>query len=242
MLTIREAMEVFIAGWVYTRRMERTISVDDFHGMPHLSFSGAPTMRQRFDEFMILDVPADEVVRLVRGAFAEVPHLLTAFTNAPEETVIAYGRQNYHLESREYLMAVDLSSAGFSAPDYLAVGQVASEEERLWFNTAHEREVVPLHALADKRLGYYYVRFGDDLACEGRCAMTEANIALIDSVYTAEAYRRRGLGSSLMQAILANAAARGAAYSVLAASEDGHKLYLTLGYEVLADMLVFEAD
>jgi GNAT superfamily N-acetyltransferase len=245
MLTIREAMEAFVAGWVYTRRMERTITVGDFHGMPHLRFSGAPTMRKRPDEFMVLNKSADEVIRLVRGAFAEVPHLLMAFTNAPEETVIAYGRQNYHLNSREYLMAIDLASAGFSAPDYLAVGRVASEEERVWFNTPHGREVIPPRALGDERLGYYYVRFCDVLACEGRCAITDANdanIALIDSVYTAEAYRRRGLGSALMTAILANAAGRGAGYSVLVASEDGQKLYLTLGYEVLADMLVFEAD
>src|SRR6185503_11776142 len=119
MLTIREALEAFVAGWVYTRRMERTITVDDFHGMPHLSFSGAPTMRQRFDEFMILDKPAEEVVKLVRAEIADAPHLLTAFTNEPEETVIAYGKQNYHLNSREYLMAVDLRVAAFSAPDYL---------------------------------------------------------------------------------------------------------------------------
>ncbi|MBZ0288693.1 MAG: hypothetical protein K8I30_13835 [Anaerolineae bacterium] len=45
MLTIREAMAAFISGWVYTRRMERTITVGDFQGMPHLSFSGAPELR-----------------------------------------------------------------------------------------------------------------------------------------------------------------------------------------------------
>jgi GNAT superfamily N-acetyltransferase len=242
MLTIGEAMAAFVAGWVYTRRMERTIAVDDFHGMARLSFSGAPELRQRFDELMILDRAADEVVGLARSAFAGIHHLLTVFTNAPEETVIAYGKQDYHLNSREYLMAIDLGEAEIAAPDYLAVGQVASEEERLWFNAAHGREVIPLHALVDERLGYYYVRFGDDLACEGRCAMTDNHIALIDSVYTAEAYRRRGLGSALMAAILADAVSKGAGYSVLAASEDGRKLYLTLGYEVLADLLVFEAD
>ena len=242
MLTIREAMEAFIDGWVYTRRMERTITVDDFHGMPHLRFSGAPTMRQRFDELMILDRTAEEVVGLVRPSFADILYLLNVFTTTPEETVITYGKYNYHLHSREYLMAIDLRMAGITAPDYLAVAQVASEEERTWFNQAHGREVIPLRALGDARLGYFYVRFGDDLACEGRCAMTEKSIALIDSVYTAGAYRRRGLGSTLMRAILADAAARGAVYSVLAASEDGHKLYLTLGYSVLADMLVFEAD
>ncbi|MBZ0288694.1 MAG: GNAT family N-acetyltransferase [Anaerolineae bacterium] len=191
---------------------------------------------------MILDREADDVVGLVRLALNEIPHLLNVFTTTPEQAVIAYGKQDYHLNSREYLMAIDLGEAEISAPDYLAVGQVASEEERLWFNAAHGREVIPLHALVDERLGYYYVRFGDDLACEGRCAMTETHIALIDSVYTAEAYRRRGLGSALMAAILADAATKGADYSVLAASEDGRKLYLTLGYAVLADMLVFEAD
>lgn len=241
MLTIREAMEAFIAGWVYTRRMERTITVNDFHGMPHLRFSGAANMRQRPDEVMILDRAADEVVPLISDALASVPYVLNVFTTTPDETVIAYGKHGYYLHSREYLMVIDLRTAGITAPDYVAVGQVVTEEERLWFNAAHGREVIPPRAMGDERLGYFYVRFGDDLACEGRCALTD-EIALVDSVHTAETYRRRGLGSALMSAILADARAKGANYSVLIASEDGRELYLTLGYSVLADVLVFAAD
>jgi hypothetical protein len=50
------------------------------------------------------------------------------------------------------------------------------------------------------------------------------------------------LGSALMLRMLVDAAERGATYSALVASEDGRKLYLTLGYQVLTDMLVLEPD
>jgi GNAT superfamily N-acetyltransferase len=242
MLTIREAMDAFIAGWVYVRGMERMIRVSDFHGMPYLRFGSAPGLADRPDELMILERAADEVVGLARPAFGEQPYRLNVFTTTPEQAIIDYGRLGYRVASWEYLMAVDLRTATISVPDHATARRVTSEAERLWFNGAHEREVIPARAMGDERVGYYYIRLGNDLACEGRCGMTDTQIVIADSIRTAEAYRRRGLGSILMKALLTDAAAKGTVYGALVASEAGRNLYLTLGYAMLADLVIFEAE
>jgi GNAT superfamily N-acetyltransferase len=234
-------MDAFIAGWLYSRQMERDIMiVSKSEAVLHLRFSAPPLMRQRPDEYMIFQASRDDIKRIIREADVDRPHLLTVFTNDPQATLDTYAQYHYLLFAREYLMAVALEPKRFSTAGDVVVRRVSSEAERQWFNRAREREVIPPHALGDPRLSYYYVRHGDLLICEGRCILTPDKIAVVDSIYTAEAYRRRGLGAALMRTMLNDAAQRGAQYSALAASDDGRQLYLTLGYTVLADMLSLE--
>jgi GNAT superfamily N-acetyltransferase len=242
MLTIRQAMEAFIAGWGYSRSMERQITVSDVGGLTRVQFGHNPLLKPRPDEFMILDVPPDDVMQVIRPTFATIPHRLSIFTQQPDETLAAYTRYGYHLYMNQYLMAVDLHEATFIAAEGVVVESVDSEAKRLWFNRKREREVIPARALNDPHMGCYYVRIGDDLAAEGRYMLTPENITVMDLIYTTEAYRRQGLGSALMQRMLIDAAGRGSPYSALVASDDGRKLYMTLGYEILSDLLVLEPD
>ncbi len=242
MLTTRAAMNAFIAGWTYSRALERKVTVSDFHGLKQVQFGDTPVLQSRPQEFLILDVPPDEVIRLLRPAVAQVPHRLSVFTDQPEDTLAAYAGYAYHLFMQQYLMAIDLTTTKLAPVEGIAVERVTSEEARRWFNYMRQREVIPPSVLNDARMSCYYIRFGDDLACEGRCIFTPDNIAVIDMIYTSDAYRRRGLGGALMLKMLLDAAEYGAAYSALVASEDGRKLYLTLDYQVLADLLVLEPD
>ena len=38
MLTTREAMEAFIAGWTYSRAVERKVTVSEVHGLKRVTF------------------------------------------------------------------------------------------------------------------------------------------------------------------------------------------------------------
>lgn len=242
MLTIREAIDAFIKGWVYSRRMEREITLLQFGAITRVRFGEAANVRSHFDEFMIHEMPAAEVLALLQDEVS-TPHLLSVFTTEVETSLAAYAAYHYHLRAHEYLMALKLPGENLPSAADVPIDRVTTEAERQWYNTVHEREVIPPRALGDSRIGYYFVRIDDELACEARCILTPENVALIDSVYTADAYRRRGLGSANMTKILNDAAAQNnVAYSVLVASEDGRKLYLTLGYQVLADMLILELD
>jgi GNAT superfamily N-acetyltransferase len=64
----------------------------------------------------------------------------------------------------------------------------------------------------------------------GRAVSTTAPQALVVNVYTAPAWRRRGLGRLLMQHVLDGARAAGASSVVLHASDAGRPLYEGMGF------------
>jgi GNAT superfamily N-acetyltransferase len=68
-------------------------------------------------------------------------------------------------------------------------------------------------------------------AADGRVVMI-GDSAIFDRIATGEAHRRRGLGRALMAALHARAQERGAARGLLAATQAGHALYMTLGWTV----------
>ncbi|WP_433553479.1 GNAT family N-acetyltransferase [Micromonospora zamorensis] len=69
------------------------------------------------------------------------------------------------------------------------------------------------------------------VAASGR--LTTADVfGIVDQVETAPAHRRRGLGSVVMRSLATHANRLGADTGVLAATDDGHRLYRTLGWTV----------
>jgi GNAT superfamily N-acetyltransferase len=60
------------------------------------------------------------------------------------------------------------------------------------------------------------------------------SFAVIDSVDTEPAFRRRGLASALMQRLVADAHAQGATVGLLVATDAGLKVYERLGWTLLA--------
>lgn len=72
-----------------------------------------------------------------------------------------------------------------------------------------------------------------ELAASGRIAMHQA-CAVFDQIVTSESHRRRGLGTVVMQSLDAIAAQANVAERLLAATEDGRGLYLSLGWRLLS--------
>ncbi|HEU4947406.1 MAG TPA: GNAT family N-acetyltransferase [Kribbella sp.] len=62
--------------------------------------------------------------------------------------------------------------------------------------------------------------------------------AVADRIETDPAHRRRGLGSAVMAALVEAAAAQGAKRGILIASRDGLRLYRSLGWKVVADIVI----
>jgi GNAT superfamily N-acetyltransferase len=75
------------------------------------------------------------------------------------------------------------------------------------------------------------------VAASGRMAVVGTD-AIADRIETEPAHRRRGLGSAVMAALVEAAAAQGATRGILAASRDGLRLYRSLGWKVVADIVV----
>ncbi|MEV0503993.1 GNAT family N-acetyltransferase [Streptomyces spectabilis] len=78
-----------------------------------------------------------------------------------------------------------------------------------------------------------YVRVRDAAggqAAKGQMALL-AEVAVVDRVVTAEAHRRRGLGSFVMRTLADHAVDRGVGFGVLGATDAGRALYETLGWK-----------
>ncbi len=88
-----------------------------------------------------------------------------------------------------------------------------------------EREGDVFHALVDAPDG--------TLASKGRIVIVD-DAAIFDRIATDAAHQRRGLGRALMGALHATARDLGATRGLLAATQDGHALYTTLGWRVQA--------
>ncbi|WP_144069963.1 GNAT family N-acetyltransferase [Nonomuraea indica] len=74
-----------------------------------------------------------------------------------------------------------------------------------------------------------------EMAARGQMAVAGAT-AVVDQVETAHHHRRRGLGTIVMKALAAHAAAGGAGTGVLVATPAGRSLYETLGWCVHTPM------
>ncbi len=78
------------------------------------------------------------------------------------------------------------------------------------------------------------------VASSGRMAVVGTD-AVADRIETDPAHRRRGLGSAVMAALVEAAEARGATRGILIASRDGQRLYRSLGWKKVADIVVARA-
>nr|WP_223184353.1 GNAT family N-acetyltransferase [Streptomyces sp. CBMA152] len=76
-----------------------------------------------------------------------------------------------------------------------------------------------------------------EVAARGTIAVVGAD-AVADRIETDAAHRRRGLGRAMMSALAEAAVAQGARTGLLIASEEGQRLYSSLGWRHEADVLI----
>lgn len=109
-------------------------------------------------------------------------------------------------------------------PEYLMNTRLSSEPPAV--APEYELEVTASGSVIDAVITHH-----GEAAARGKAALA-GEYAVIDQVVTEPAHRRRGLGSSVMQALAQAATGRGAATGVLVATADGLALYSRLGWTV----------
>ncbi|WP_027814335.1 GNAT family N-acetyltransferase, partial [Burkholderia cenocepacia] len=83
-------------------------------------------------------------------------------------------------------------------------------------------------------------RLDGQIAATARYGFASPRDIVVDRVGTAEAYRRRGLATQLLAAIVAHARHRGARRVWLISTEAGQPLYRAAGFTLLAAVAVDE--
>ena len=75
------------------------------------------------------------------------------------------------------------------------------------------------------------------VAAKGTMGLSDTD-AVADRIETMPAHRRRGLARVVMGALARTAAGQGAEHGILIASQDGQRLYTTLGWRTVAEVLI----
>ncbi|TCC45927.1 N-acetyltransferase [Kribbella pittospori] len=99
----------------------------------------------------------------------------------------------------------------------------------------HERYA--LHTELESDLIITRATLHGGVVSSGRMAVVGED-AVADRIETDPAHRRRGLGSAVMASLVETAAAQGAKRGILIASIDGLRLYRSLGWKVVADIII----
>ncbi|MEV0200127.1 GNAT family N-acetyltransferase [Nonomuraea sp. NPDC050691] len=148
---------------------------------------------------------------------------------APPEEVAPWLPPSWDVQGPEYMMTAPLDPA---PPRTRGVtGMTAAARAGVAAPTGYTLAVTTRAGVTVARL----LTTAGEMAARGQMAIAGAT-AVVDQVETASNHRRRGLGTIVMRALTATAAAGGAADGVLVATPAGRSLYETLGWAVHTPM------
>ena len=244
--TIERVVETFVRGFAFTRSFTHPYLPERVG--PLWVVRDAPRKNPadyRREEWVPVDVDPAQVDRLARrhtrGRFCVCAALAAGEDDA--STRAAYKALGYRLNVTEPLMAHALGRVP-RFPEPLPVRRVTTPDlaDRL-ARAARSRQVLPEHLSPDAPLRQYVALEGDRPVGWVRSIVVPTaggrTTTWVSNMYVEPAYRRRGVGRSLLARMLRDDRSHGSALSVLSASHTGALLYPLLGYETIGELLVF---
>jgi ribosomal protein S18 acetylase RimI-like enzyme len=203
----------WLEGWRLCRGLEPVIEYDD-------AYAAVLRMPGRERELFARSDDAEIVHRLATELTQDT--WLTVTTQSGDEIarrLAAAGARPF--EEQKTLMSIDLR-------DQPTTAQVVTPPVAVELESA-----APLE--------YVRVRIDDTVAAHGMVAIV-GDDAVMHDIQTDPAYRRRGLGSIVMDGLGRRALERGATTGLLMATTDGFHLYRKLGWLPEATMVTASGD
>ncbi|MEU1850955.1 GNAT family N-acetyltransferase [Streptomyces sp. NPDC019990] len=211
-----ELIRRWLNGWTVARSLPESEPV----GSPEDGLRSKCDQPGRDVEVFALraDEEPESLTRLAAAvAAARQTTWLTVPTLRPATVEVVVGAAGLELLHRsEWIMTIDLTEHPQHAP--------AAPYERE-VRTEGPVTVVSLHDSSG------------EVAARGTIAVVGTD-AIADRIETDAAHRRRGLGRATMSALAEAAVAQGARTGLLIASEEGQRLYSSLGWRREADVLI----
>jgi GNAT superfamily N-acetyltransferase len=241
MLDRETTWALFVAGFTGTahaRRFGTRLARGPVRGMRFTGGEERPN--EPFDDFFVRAADPAAALAALTALNPLTEHYLTVLDDRPG-LVADYEDGGYRLSYSESLMVRDLRSVEPEESNLETVVARAKADAD-WLN-AHDPEGlrwISPDNLTDPRMSHYSVIVNGRPVARGRTLRVDADHCYVSRVYTAESLRRRGLGRSLVQRMLADDANRGARWSVLMSSAMAVGLYAGLGYQTVGTTRIFE--
>ncbi len=236
------ALEVFMRGFSSTRSFIKPYLI---HAVSEavwmLADPPGGRIPARTSEFVTYGVDSKRVLEAVERQPTE-RHTLCVLIDSPadlQETVATYKARGYRYAGREPMFALDTGQR-VSVTTYPVRRVVLPEGAAAIARAARSRQILDEHLGDGDRVCRLFAAF-DGGAPIGwvRSIRTHPECAWVSNMYVKPEYRRRGIGRSLLSAMLDDDARYGIRWSVLLASLTGALLYPHLGYREQGLLLIF---
>jgi GNAT superfamily N-acetyltransferase len=243
MLTIDHAIDVFIEGFAYTRSLHHPVEVVPAGSARVVQDLPGRRGGPRTSELIVPPgVPAEKTLAAIRAhpfAGSFFASVFAASGDDPRGVVAAMKSGGYRLLRSEALMAI--ATPAEATPDgAFSVRRVQSESDEGRVRKLCGRALRPGEACeAAPRCRLYFIEQGGEPVAWGRSVSTDPHGAYVGGLSTLPAYRRRGMATAILHAIVADDRRFGAPYSVLLASKTGELVYRKFGYTTLGMLYIF---
>jgi ribosomal protein S18 acetylase RimI-like enzyme len=235
------AVEVFARGYAFTRSFTHPYLAERVG--PLWALRDAPRRRAadyRREEWAAHGVEPAEVDRVARaGARGRFAICAVRALDEPAEPLrAAYRALGYRLTATEPVMEHALERLPpFEGP--LPVERVLTPALADAVNeAAGQRQILPEHLAPGALLRQYAALDGDRPAGWVRSVVV-GDATWVSNMWVDPAYRRRGIGRSMLARMLHDDREHGIARSVLTASHTGALLYPRVGYSQIGELLLY---
>jgi ribosomal protein S18 acetylase RimI-like enzyme len=241
-LDLDRAIELFARGFSFTRSFTHPCVAEPI-GAAWVVRDG-PRKRAadyRREEWIARGAAAAEKVDAFARKHTRGRFCICAVRGVDEPDVpirAAYRALDYRLNSTEALMACRLTRLR-RLPEPFPIERVRTPElaDRV-AKAARRQQALPQH-LADNSPVRLYVALAEQKLVGWLQNITVDDSTWVSSVYVDPAFRRRGIGRSMLARMLRDDRASGAKWSVLLASHTGALLYPRVGFEHIGQLLLY---
>ena len=194
------------------------------------------------DEFIVSGLTPEEAFARIQAGAPGLPHYLTVLAEDAEACRLAYQRMGYRHSESHTLMARTSGCAEPASHPIRARAWRTSPRNWSRINAARGRTVFHPEQARDADMIVVYLQDEEKLLAWGASWLIRPDAAYIANMFTQPEYRRCGLASAVLETLLHYSAQRGAKWSLLAASAEGHALYRAMGYQDQLACEVFVHD
>ena len=235
------ALEVFLRGFSTTRSFTKPFLVSQPGSSVWLLSDPPGTKNPRSAEFIAYGAHIGDVLKTVENVTPARHAVCVLIDNADElpSTVAEYKAHGYRYHGREPLFVLDLDER-VTFNTYPVRRVVAAEDAAKLAKAARSRQIYPEHLGKEDRICRLYAAFdGDTPIGWVRSIRTHPDCSWVSTMYVDPSHRRKGIGKTLLSAMLDDDHRFGVQWSVLLASLTGALLYPHIGYQEQGLLLIF---
>lgn len=241
-LSIEQAIEVFARGFSFTRSFTYPYPAEQIHERVWVMRDSPRTRGEyRAEEYVgqgvepaVLDAFARQHTR---GHYRICAIRVLEESDAPLRT--GFKSLGYRLMSTEAFMVHSLEQIPDAESAWPVVRVTTPEAAETLAKAAGRRQILPEHLGADPAPMRQYVALEQETPIGWVGSVVAAGCCWCTSMFVQPACRRRGIATALLTRMLHDDRAAGARANVLLASHAGSKLYPTVGYEPVGELLLF---